>query len=106
MCGVAEAVTTSLADLQAASAHVKQVRDEVHSELNMLMGQMDTMTARWQGRARIAFQRVQVKWHEDSTRLNEALSHIADAIAVSKGAYQAHDEAAEQSMNTIANALG
>ena len=97
---------TQLDTMQQASQHVRDVNESIQQQLSSLMARLEPLTGAWKGEAAVAFQRLHARWNEDATLLNNALSDIADAIAVSRTTYQTSDQTQSSSFSSITSALG
>jgi len=97
---------TNIATMQQAAQHVRDVNQDIQADLTRLAGQLDPLQGVWKGGAAVAFHKLRVRWDADARKLNDALSHIAAAIDVTKGTYAARDEQSTESLNRIASALG
>lgn len=101
-----ENIGADLGTMHGAAQHVRDVNQQIQTELSSLMGRLDPLTSTWKGQAAVAFHRLRARWNDDAVKLNDALSHIASAIEASKTTYQTRDQAGEQNMSAIASALG
>jgi WXG100 family type VII secretion target len=58
------------------------------------MGELEVLRAQWQGAGGRSFDAARLRWSEDVTRLNSALTETAAALRTSAGHYSATDDAA------------
>ncbi len=103
---VAAQYGAQISTMHQASLHVRDVNQQIQSQLSSLMGQLDGLPGAWKGAAAMSFVTLQNRWNQDATRLNNALSDIADAIAISKTGYHFADQEQSDHFSTITNALG
>jgi WXG100 family type VII secretion target len=97
---------TDIATMQQAAQHVRDVNADIQNDLNKLAGQLDPLSSTWKGGAAVAFHKLRVRWDADARKLNDALTHIANAIDATKGTYQARDVQSSDTLSAIASALG
>ncbi|PZS34038.1 MAG: WXG100 family type VII secretion target [Pseudonocardiales bacterium] len=97
---------TNISTMHQAAQHVRDVNHEIQADLSRLAGQLDPLQGAWKGGAAVAFHKLRVRWDADARKLNDALSHIAAAIDVTKGTYAARDQQSSETLSHIASALG
>lgn len=98
--------TVDHATLHNAANDVRNTRSEVDGELKKLSGLVGEIGSQWQGQAATAFQQLGQRWGEDTNKLLQALSDIADLLDKSGTQHSVNDEEQQSSMNSIMNALG
>ncbi len=89
-----------------ASRHVDEVNSQIEGQLRTLGSQLAPLAGAWQGMAATSFQNLMVRFNENADKLRAALQGISTEIAGSSTTYAAEDEAQQQSMSNITNALG
>lgn len=93
------------ATLHTAANDVRTTRSEVDGELKKLWNVVDDLAIAWQGRASSGFQQLMTRWNEDTTKLQEALTSIADLLDKSGTAHQVTDEDQQQMLDKFHSAL-
>jgi WXG100 family type VII secretion target len=99
------AITVDYATLHAAASDVRSVQGEVHGELGKLRGAVDMLAGAWQGAAGAGFQTLMQRWNENSDRLMEAMSAIADMLDESGTSHQVTDEEQQQTISRFNSVL-
>ena len=69
------------------------------------MNVVDDLAIAWQGQASSGFQQLMTRWNEDTSRLQEALSNIADLLDKSGTTHQVTDEEQQQMLDKFHSAL-
>jgi WXG100 family type VII secretion target len=100
-----------MAGYTAGSAELRSAAQEMMDKNQNLMDQLKQLAAavdavQWRGAAATAFQTLMTAFSNDANKLNEALMRIAEEIAASATEYDRQEEAAQQSLSGITQALG
>ncbi|NHC44036.1 WXG100 family type VII secretion target [Motilibacter aurantiacus] len=103
---MADSYGTQLDTMQEASRHVADVNQQIQGQLSSLMSRLEPLSAAWKGSSAVSFQALHQRWNENAAKLNDALSDISQAIAVSGTTYQRSDESQQQSFSSITSVLG
>jgi ESAT-6 family protein len=93
------------ATLHTAAKDVRDTRTQVDGELKKLLSVVDDLAVAWQGQASGGFQRLMIRWNEDTVKLQTALDNIADLLDQSGTAHQATDDEQNQMLNKFQSAL-
>lgn len=97
---------TELQVMEQASNHVRDVNQQIQSQLRTLMSNIEPLASAWKGSASVSFMTLQQRWQDNAQKLNKALSEIAEALSQSKVTYQTSDEQQASSFGNISGALG
>lgn len=89
-----------------ASRHVADVNEQIGSQLRTLSGQLAPLESAWRGMAATSFHQLMVRFNENAERLRTALNGISEQIAGAGTTYATEDEAQQQVMSNITQALG
>ena len=96
----------SLDVMATAAQHVREVNEEISTQLSTLLGQLEPIAATWKGAAATAFQQLHQRWNGDARLLNTALGSIADALAGTHQSYTASEEANHAAVSRVAGMIG
>ena len=96
----------TFAELDSMSKETSTTNDQVHGELNRVKALVDATSASWKGDAHNAFSGVMAQWDADSTKLNNALRAISDALHAASVNFQGQQEQHVAEINKAANAGG
>ena len=99
-------IQVDYATLHKAAADVRSTRHDVDGELKKLLGTAEELQGAWEGAAALQFQGLIRRWNDDSTKLLNALSEIADLLDKAARQHQATDEQSQQMFGKYDNALG
>lgn len=97
---------TETETMAAASRQVTDVNEQVGAQLRTLGSQLAPLSGAWQGMAATSFQSLMVRFNENAEKLRTALQGIAEQIQGASTTYATEDEAQQQQMSNITNALG
>lgn len=89
-----------------AARHVDDVNAQIEGQLRTLGSQLAPLAGAWQGMAATSFANLMVRFNENADKLRAALQGISTEINNSSTTYAAEDEAQQQAMSNIQNALG
>lgn len=106
MPGAGGSFQTELPTMQTASAHVTEVNQAVQAQLSSFIARLEPLASTWQGGAAAQFQVTKQRWHDDASRLNQALARIAELLAQSQQTYATTEDANQQSFSGLAGQLG
>jgi WXG100 family type VII secretion target len=104
--GGAGSFRTELPTMQAASRHVYEVNAQIQSTLSNLLARLDPLMGTWQGSAATSFQVLKERWHQDATRLNQALRGIGDGLVSNQRTYAITEDSNQQGFTSISGRLG
>lgn len=104
--GGAASFETDMPTMEVAAGHVFEVNDAIQGQLAGLLQRLDPLMASWQGGAATSFHALKDRWHENATRLNQALRGIGEGLAQSQRTYRSSEEANEQDFAGITGHLG
>jgi WXG100 family type VII secretion target len=96
---------TGSAELMQAAGEMENANQDLQSQLSQLATAVDAVEGAWKGMAATAFQQLMMKFGQDAKSLNEALLAISEQVTGSAQAYQAQEEAANQSVSQIMSTL-
>ena len=91
--------------IQSAANHVREIRDQVMTQINQLQGAVEQMASSWQGDAARAFDGTMQKFNSEEFKLRNALSGIADALDASKTTYLSTEADQAASISQVSAAL-
>lgn len=97
---------TSFDVMQKAAQQVDQVSQEINAELRSLLSQIEPVASSWKGQASTAFQTLMTRWHEDATKLTQALQGISESLSSSTKTYSAAEDSNQQQISKISAILG
>jgi WXG100 family type VII secretion target len=97
---------TELPTMEAASRHVYEVNAQIQATLSNLLARLDPLMNTWQGSAATSFQVLKQRWHEDATKLNEALRGIGDGLVTNTRNYATTEDTNQQGFGSISSRLG
>ena len=103
---MAGAYTTDAATMQKAAQQVQQVSEEIGSELNSLMSNLEPVAASWKGNAASAFQQLMERWRQDASKLHQALAEIAQMLEQTNKSYSQAEENNSSQISAILKGLG
>ena len=103
---MAGAYTTDAQTMQKAAQQVQQVSEEISSELNSLMGNLEPVAASWKGNAASAFQQLMERWKQDASKLQQALADIAQMLDSTNKSYSTAEENNSSQISAILKGLG
>lgn len=92
---------TELPTMQQASKHVHEVNQQIQGQLSNLMSRLEPLMGAWAGGAAMSFQNLKQRWHDNATKLNEALRGIGDGLGQSEQTYQTHEATNVQDINRV-----
>lgn len=96
---------TETATMQTAAVHVREVNSQIQTTLSSLLSRLEVLYSTWQGDAAASFHNLKQRWHDDSTKLNEALLRISEALDKSRTNYAASEEANTTGFTGVAGSL-
>lgn len=96
---------TEFPTMQQASKHVYDVNQQIQGQLSNLLGRLEPLTSAWQGEAAASFHNLKQRWHENATKLNEALRGIGDGLGQSQQTYQTHEASNTQDFGRVSTNL-
>ena len=99
------AFNTQTAQMAQAATKVDDVNSEVRAKLANLQSAVEAVQAHWQGSAASTFQALMVRYHEDATKLSQALTDISEQIRTSGTQYQSQDESGQQAVSQAGRSL-
>lgn len=82
---------TELPTMQQASRHVYEVNQQVQGQLSNLLTRLEPLMGAWKGGAATSFDNLKQRWHDNATKLNEALRSIGDGLGQSEQTYQTQE---------------
>jgi WXG100 family type VII secretion target len=106
MPGGAGSFRTELPTMEVAGRHVYEVNAQIQSSLSNLLARLDPLMGSWQGSAATSFQVLKERWHEDASKLNQALRGIGDGLVQNQRTYASTEETNLQGFSSITSKLG
>ena len=97
---------TELPTMDAAGRHVYEVNAQIQATLSNLLARLDPLMSTWQGSAATSFLVLKQRWHEDASKLNQALRGIGDGLAQNRSNYATTEETNQQGFSSISSRLG
>jgi len=92
--------------MDVAGRHVYEVNAQIQSTLSNLLARLDPLMSTWQGSAATSFQVLKQRWHDDATKLNQALRGIGDGLTQSRNNYAVTEDTNRQGFSSISSRLG
>ena len=92
---------TEVPTMEVASRHVFEVNDQIQSELRNLLNRLEPLMGTWQGSAAVSFHDLKQRWHDNATRLNEALRGIGDGLVQNREGYVSTEDVNTQGFTTM-----
>jgi WXG100 family type VII secretion target len=92
--------------MDAASKHVYEVNAQIQATLGNLLARLDPLMSTWQGSAATSFQVLKQRWHDDATKLNQALHGIGDGLVSNQRNYATTEDTNQQGFSSITSRLG
>lgn len=96
---------TEAATMETAARHVYEVNEQIQSQLANLLSRLEPLMGSWQGGAATSFHGLKERWHENATKLNQALRGIGDGLVKAKETYVTTEEAAQRGFTTMTGNL-
>jgi WXG100 family type VII secretion target len=96
---------TDISTMDTASSRVEEVANAIAQELRSLDNRIQPVTSQWRGDAATAYMSLHQTWIEDTSRLRQTLSEIAEVIKVASKNYKAQEDAVAAGANRIKGAL-
>lgn len=91
--------------IQSAATHVREVRDQVTTQINQLQASVQQLSASWGGDAARAFDGLMQRWDAQELALRNALSNIADMMDQNRTTYESTEADQQAAMTQVAAAL-
>ena len=104
--GAGGSFRTELPNMDMAARHVYEVNSQIQSTLSNLLARLDPLMGTWQGSASTSFHVLKQRWHEDATKLNQALRGIGDGLVSNRRTYASAEETNQQGFTSISSRLG
>ncbi len=92
--------------MQQTAQRIEDVAANINGQLSQLQSQIEPLASAWQGMAQQAFMQLMERWREDVTKLNQALSSIAEMMGGAAKKYDATEQEQQSSFTNILGALG
>lgn len=89
---MSDSFRTEVPTMEVASGHVFEVNDQVQAQLSNLLNRLEPLMGTWQGAASISFHTLKERWHENATKLNEALRGIGDGLVKTGSTYATSED--------------
>lgn len=90
-------------ELRQAGQEMVDANENLMQQLQQLAAAVDAVA--WKGQAATAFKSLMTAFNNDAKRLNDALMNMAEQVAGSADAYEAQEQAAQESLTGITQAL-
>jgi WXG100 family type VII secretion target len=104
--GAGGSFRTELPTMEVAGRHVYEVNAQIQATLSNLLARLDPLMGSWQGSAASSFQVLKERWHEDASKLNQALRGIGDGLVQNQKNYASSEESNQQGFSNISSRLG
>jgi WXG100 family type VII secretion target len=85
--------TGTVQDFTDAQAKVTGVSDDVQATIKQVADTVMGLQPAWTGAAATAFQNMMARLNDDATKLQQALTAIAEQLGSAGGTYQAQEDA-------------
>ena len=96
---------TGSAELKTAAGQMMDTNELLMDNGRRLAQAVDAVAGQWEGQAAVAFNNLMTAYSNDFTKLNTALSSIAEQVTGSADLYQQQEEAAAADVSAIASTL-
>ncbi len=96
---------TDVPTMDLAANHVFEVNEQVQSELAGLLRRLDPLMSAWQGSAAASFHQLKDRWHDNATKLNQALRTIGEGLVQAGQNYASSEDANQQGFTGVAGTL-
>ena len=96
---------TDVGTMEAASRHVYEVNEAIQAQLGELQHRLEPLLGTWQGAAAASFHALKDRWHEQATRLNDALRGIGDGLVQAQRNYASSEDANQQGFTVVTGDL-
>ncbi len=101
-----------MADQRAADGALKQgftavesTKADIDGHLKRLEGDLSTIGSSWQGAASAQFQSLMNQWHENATKVNQALQDLADNLRATDSSMTHNESETGNSFSSLAGGL-
>jgi ESAT-6 family protein len=94
------------AELKQAARQMQDGNGQLQQQLSKLGSEVEGVAGSWAGDAHTAFQVLMGRFHEDATKLNDALVQISEQVGLSATEYESQEAQSQSSISNITNALG
>ncbi|MFV0427163.1 MAG: WXG100 family type VII secretion target [Beutenbergiaceae bacterium] len=101
-----DAVFAGEGSIDRGAGMVEAARAEMTSELSVLRGRLQAVGTSWQGSARVAFDRLMLRWDDDATKLISALDEFEAQLRGTQASITSSDDAAQGAMTQLMGRLG
>ena len=81
--------------------HVDDVRQQIMSQLQTLIQELEPMATEWKGAAASAFQRLKADYTEKHTGIDRVLGQIAQALAANQTQYNTAETDSRQTLAQV-----
>jgi WXG100 family type VII secretion target len=81
--------------------HVDDVRQQIMSQLQALIQELEPMSTEWKGSAASAFQRLKADYAEKHTGIDRVLGQIAQALAANQSTYNTAETDSHQTLSRV-----
>ena len=92
--------------MQDAAKHVREVNDQIQSQLASLRARLEPLQGAWKGQGATSFNSLIERWHEDATQLNSVLASIGERLAQTHSNITQVEGEVGQGFSTIKSRLG
>lgn len=96
---------TDVPTMDLAASHVFEVNEQVQAELAGLLQRLEPLMSAWQGSAATSFHHLKDRWHDNATKLNQALRAIGDGLVQARQNYASSEDANQQGLTGVAAVL-
>jgi WXG100 family type VII secretion target len=96
---------TDVSTMDLAASRVFDVNERVQTQLASLLRRLDPLMGAWQGPAATSLQVLKDRWHDNATRLNQALRGIGEGLVRARQNYASSEEANQRGFTAIAGNL-
>lgn len=97
---------TGAPELEKAAKDMEDSNQRLQQNISRLGQVMESTRGAWKGPAAGSFQTLMTRFQEDARKLNESLNRMAESVTGSAQSYRQQEEASQQSLSKLTQALG
>ncbi|MBV1853544.1 WXG100 family type VII secretion target [Catellatospora tritici] len=97
------AIRVDAETIRVASQDVNDTRIALDQDLKDLQALAERLGGSWRGNAALRFQELMTDWHQEATRLTEAVGDIAELLKKTAAGHSANEEEQAASFSKISS---
>lgn len=103
---MAQQISAEEGALKAGATAVNEAKSKIDGQLSKVRGEIDQLSSFWTGAAAGQFTQLLVKWDEESSKLNNVLVTLEDALTKTERDQAAEEEAHQQTITGLSSIMG